>query len=78
MTTDRGALTWKVLLTTASILASVVGWGVLAARDAPVAFRELGCPALQEADGTELEAGLELLPPVPSVHRPVANSRSSR
>lgn len=78
MTTDRGALTWKVLLTTASILASVVGWGVLASRDAAVALRELGHPAVQEADGTDVEAGPELLPPVPSVHRPVAASRSSR
>ncbi|MFN3285181.1 MAG: hypothetical protein ACK45F_02770 [bacterium] len=74
MTTDRGARGWKVLLATGSLLASVVGWGVLAARDVPVAFRELGRPAVREADGTELE----LLPPVPSVHRPVAASRSSR
>ncbi len=78
MTTDRGVRGWKALLATGSLLASVVGWGVLAARDVPVAVQDLGPPTVQEAEGVEPEAELELLPPVPSVHRPVAATRSSR
>ncbi|MDR5709430.1 MAG: hypothetical protein QN172_09875 [Armatimonadota bacterium] len=69
---------WKALLATGSLLASVVGWGVLAARDATVAAVDHRGPAVEEAPGTWSEAELEPLPPVPSVRRPVATTRSSR
>lgn len=81
MKTRTEAAPWKVLLLVNSLLASVVGWMGLAVHDTSQGgIREPSAMVREPLVEVELgEDGVpELLPPIPSLHRPVTVTRPSR
>ena len=69
---DR-ARPWKALLLVNSLLATVLGWGWFLVHE-----KQQEPPRSEAVRDTTRALELEELPPVPSLHSPVAVSRPSR
>ncbi len=77
METEARMRMWKAALAAGSLLVGVLGFGGIASREASHTAAVVQVERLRES-GTEGELELEVLPPIPSVRRPVASTRSSR